>query len=136
MVARTLVSSKAKAVPVQLMNASDEAKLVYKSTTAAMAEPVVDMADPVQEPNLSKKCELPEHLKELFKSSTKNLSAKQKDLFKHFLVKYQHVFSAYKEDIGRTNLIQHRLKIKPGVEPIKQRPYRQPPIKERRPADK
>ena len=86
MVARTLVSSKAKVVPVRLMNASDEAKVIYKkviykNTAAAMAEPVVDMADPVQEPDVSKKCELPEHLRELFKSSTKNLSAKQQGQF-------------------------------------------------------
>ncbi len=47
--------------------------MIYKSTTAAMAEPVVEMADTVPELDSVKNCELPDHLKDLFSNSTNNL---------------------------------------------------------------
>ncbi|MCP3892196.1 MAG: hypothetical protein GY702_25495, partial [Desulfobulbaceae bacterium] len=59
LVARCLVNSGAKTVPVRLMNAGDEARVIYKSTTAAMAEPVIETADAVRGLDSTKNCELP-----------------------------------------------------------------------------
>ena len=125
LVARTLVESDKELIPVRLMNASDEARIVYKNTTAAVAEPVLETKDLGQEPKDTLSGELPAHLSELFIRSTMNLSAKQKNQFKNFLFKYQDVFSKNKEDIGRTHVLQHRIKIKPG----QSQSSRQPAVK-------
>ncbi|KAK3095877.1 hypothetical protein FSP39_020233 [Pinctada imbricata] len=53
--------------------------------------------------------DLPEHLHDLLERSSKFLDDEQKGKLKQILTKYQTVFSKTPEDIGRTNLAQHKI---------------------------
>ncbi|KAL5004068.1 hypothetical protein ScPMuIL_017524, partial [Solemya velum] len=68
---------------------------------------------------------LPEHLKDLFERSTKNLAHSQKLQVKKLLEKYQQAFSKNSGDIGHTTLVEHKIDVG-DTQPIKQHPYRIP----------
>ena len=78
--------------------------------------------------NLAATCggELPEHLHKLFLDSCENLTESEKELVKQKLIQYQDVFSKGESDLGKTNLMTHKI-ITKDDNPIKQRPRPLPP---------
>ena len=128
LVARTVVDPNKDVMPLRLMNVSNEMRVVFKDSIAAEVENVSEVVEnETEDENVSDK--LPPYMKDMFERCTKGLSSLRKTQVRKFFCKYQHVFSSSKQDIGRTSLVQHRIRIKPGAAPIKQRPYRQPPMK-------
>ncbi len=133
LVAKVVVDPQLPEVPVRVMNFSGEAQTLYKGTCIATCEPVseelqgddatigqVNRISAVTEDNL------PEHLQELYKESTRNLPDQaSKKKVRDLLCKYAGTFAVSKEDLGRTDLVKH--KIDTGLtHPIKQRPRRVP----------
>ncbi|XP_060586294.1 uncharacterized protein LOC132742031 [Ruditapes philippinarum] len=69
--------------------------------------------------------EVPDHLKELFKRSTKNRTEKEKQAVAALFVKYGNTFSKHEWDIGLTHLNEHSIDTG-NAQPIRQRPRRVP----------
>ena len=63
--------------------------------------------------------------------STSVLDENQKSELQDLLYEYQDIFMTRGENpaIGRTNLVKHRIVLKPDAKPKHQRPYRLPPDK-------
>ena len=68
--------------------------------------------------------EIPEHLQPLLESLPEDISENTKSMLQNLLTSYQDVFSKGPDDMGRTNLIQHDIKIKNSIEPTRLPPYR------------
>jgi len=131
-VARTLVQVD-NTVPIRIVNLSEEPQTIGANTTIALAKPVdsvqdfelPDVGEEVQESNHDNG-ELPEPLQEMLKT---DLDGEEEMKARELLYKYQHIFSLSDNDVGRCNLIQH--KIDTGTEPpIRQPPRRTPPWKQ------
>ena len=69
--------------------------------------------------------QMPDHLQNLWRNSTKKLSPPEQTAVAELLIKYQDVFSRGDYDIGKTNLVKHSIDTGTSV-PIKQRPRRAP----------
>lgn len=52
---------------------------------------------------------VPDHLEDLYKSSSELLSQAERQILKEQLIYYQDVFSKYEWDIGNTNLTEHEI---------------------------
>ena len=127
LVARSLVCPKEKQVPLRLMNTTNDTKVIYKKTLAAVGEKP-DALFQKEDSDGQVDEEIPPYLEDLFQRSTVGLDAEQTLQVKAFLCKYKHVFSSSKEDIGRTHLVTHKINTGDAV-PVKQQPYRQPQAK-------
>src|SRR3712207_8212719 len=46
------------------------------------------------------------------------------------LIKYEDLFAKDLSELGRTNLVKHRIELEPGVRPVKQSPYRYAPVED------
>ncbi|KAL5018859.1 hypothetical protein ScPMuIL_004581, partial [Solemya velum] len=127
LVGKVLVDPKNGPIPLRVANLSSEPCKIYKDSVAATYEPIdstlleqnkTEVVDGNQE-------KLPEHLKDLFERSTKNLAHSQKLQVKKLLEKYQQAFSKNSGDIGHTTLVEHKIDVG-DTQPIKQHPYRIP----------
>ena len=76
--------------------------------------------------SLVKAAEIPAHLKTLYFDGCKSLPPDQQARFKQLLIDFQNTFSKSSHDLGQTSLVEHKIDIIPGTEPIKQQPYRLP----------
>lgn len=74
--------------------------------------------------------ELPPHLEEYAEKWCKELSEEETTAVHKLLCKYKELFSTGPLDVGKTNLVKHSINLKPGAKPVKQRPYRHPPVLE------
>ena len=134
-VARALVEYN-EIVPVRLLNAQQQRCTVKSGVAIATLSPVVE--DNVHDLRvLSKRTQndtalepsLPEHLYELYSGSIEELEDEDKMLVGTLLDTYQDVFSMGDHDLGRTNLVKH--KIDTGTaRPIRQ-PFRRLPLGQR-----
>jgi hypothetical protein len=70
-------------------------------------------------------CKLPAHLEEVWKSSISELNEEQGDTLKMLLFKHADLFSKSKEDIGVTDLVEHRIHTGNAI-PVRQRARRLP----------
>ena len=68
---------------------------------------------------------VPSHLTDLFDRSSALLSEHENDQLSKLLRKHQQVFSTSKTDLGKTNLVKHKINTG-NAAPIKQAPRRQP----------
>ena len=68
---------------------------------------------------------IPTHLEDLLERSSTGLTSSEKDKLAHLLAKYQHVFARSSEDLGQTNIVQHKINTGSAI-PIRQPPRRQP----------
>jgi predicted aspartyl protease len=139
MVANTVVDLSQRTVPIRVVNLSDEPQTIYKRTCAAMAEGVKEIKA-LNEPNtknnqakirkveVTSEEELPEHLQSLWERSTINLTPEQGSEVRALLLKHQSVFAKNKNDLGRTNIVQHRINTGNSA-PIRQQPRRVPMAK-------
>lgn len=140
LVARAVVNPTCKSLPVRVANFNSEPIKIFKNTIVGECElinieSVNDINEsPLQVPvttigNIFKIADqertLPEHLQSLFERSSVNLNQTQQDSVFNLLLKYQATFSKSKADIGRTNIVKH--KIDTGDKPpFKMQPRRLP----------
>ena len=125
------------------MNPTDEPRKVYRNTVVAVCEPVIELID--KDP-LVATCKLgtttetkepgqvPDHLVELLERSCKYLEPEQQRKLGSLLREFQHSFAASSNDLGKTNLVEHKINTG-NARPIKQ-PPRRLPMHKRAEADK
>ena len=129
LVARCLVKPKECKVPIRVINVSDQELKIYKDTSAAIAEiePNVSEVQTKNDTNIEPDVDtsFTNYMKPLWDSCTKNLSKEQQELVRDLLQKHIKVFAKSKTDLGKTNIVSH--KINTGdARPIKQQPRRIP----------
>ena len=69
--------------------------------------------------------QLPEHLHDMFSKSSVHLNTKQKETLAKLLLDYHQVFARSSEDLGLTNLVEHRINVGCAI-PVSQPTRRQP----------
>ncbi|XP_052722158.1 uncharacterized protein LOC128193025 [Crassostrea angulata] len=131
LVARCLVKPKECKVPIRVINVSDHELKIYKDTSAATCiaeiEPNVSEVQTKNDTNMEPDVDasFTNYMKPLWDSCTKNLSKEQEELVRDLLQKHIKVFAKSKTDLGKTNIVSH--KINTGdAKPIKQQPRRIP----------
>lgn len=136
LVAKSIVDPSCQTIPIRVINLSSQPVQLYKQTTIAQCslikgKSVTDIPD-IQSPlhkcvfHVSKDHgKLPEHLKELYMSSKTDLNEEQQCKFFNLLIKYQNVFSKNRSDLGKTDLVQHKIDTGDAV-PFKMQPRRLP----------
>ena len=120
-----VVSAHSDNVHIRVVNFGSEESILYPQQKLGTCESCDDsLCD--QELNrghiaavTSTTTQIPDHLKELI--ATVDLTGNDLDEFVALLRKYQHIFAKDKHDLGRTNLIRHRINTGPS------RPIRKPP---------
>ncbi|GBN04799.1 hypothetical protein AVEN_49297-1 [Araneus ventricosus] len=118
LVAATLVDFRKEAIPVRVLNLDSKLKTVDKGAVIATCEPVVDIvARPRQ---FFKSLRLPSILENL-----EGLNEEQRTAVRVLLQLFQNLFSTSDSDVGRCNMIQHRINTG-NHPPIKQYPRRLP----------
>ena len=127
-VAKTLVRSQ-EIVPVRILNPLSETQTIHPGTiigTLSPIEKVVSSSFDIDEVSCKKSChDIPSHIKDLYEKCTSDLGIEDKQKAKALLLRYAHLFSTSDEDVGRTDLVKH--KINTGdKDPIKQAPRRLP----------
>ena len=68
---------------------------------------------------------LPDHLKDMFSKSSKDLDKSETEQLKQFLIKHENIFCASSADNGHTTLIKHKIETD-NAKPVKKYPYRIP----------
>lgn len=72
---------------------------------------------------------LPDYLEDLYKRSSTHINDSEKQALKRLLIEYQDVFAKDSCDLGLTDILEHKIPVKEGVEPIRQQVRRIPQIK-------
>ena len=140
LIARVVVDSSASNVPVRLFNPLDTTITIHKNATMGILAEVDEISEHKishEKPeSINKVTErvptsppvepiIPDHLKELYERSSKELTNNEKGMLGNLLVDYEDIFSKGSHDIGRTNWVKHD--IDTGNEPpFRQRPRRLP----------
>ena len=139
LVARSLVDPSNGTVPLRIVNTSDIKQVIYANKRLATCESLPSFAEIKQndkadtEPhkvrNIHRDWEisdtLPNHLINLFEKSCLNLSEEQSAELKQLLKRHSDAFAKSKNDLGRSDLIKHKINTGDAV-PIKQNPRRLP----------
>ena len=125
-VGRSLVDSENHIVPVRVFNPGKEEKVARKGITLGFISTVDPEAIGV-EANVSDEANkgLPGHLLDLYARSTDKVRCQYHGLIKECLVECQDVFSSGDGDIGRTDVVKHRIATG-DARPIRERPRRHP----------
>jgi len=130
LVGRTLVDLYCERTPLRVMNLSSQQQKIPKGTELAECELVsgvfMPMVDTVGEPSGCVRGagtinNLPDHLRDLYERSVVGLSTPEQEEVYQFLTEFSDLFSSGPQDLGCTDLVQHR--INTGQTP----PIRQPP---------
>ncbi|CAC5419105.1 unnamed protein product [Mytilus coruscus] len=123
-----------------IANTSNFEKTVQKNTCLAECQAYADVTEPVCEPvavsqnifkltdkitNKSNSNTLPDHLVDLVISGSKLLSETQTLQFQRLLQKHSNAFAKSKNDLGCTDMIQHKINTG-NAAPVKQNPRRLP----------
>ncbi|CAC5407815.1 unnamed protein product [Mytilus coruscus] len=116
LMARTIAKSKYGFVPLRLINISKQPQVLQKNTHSAVCEPVSSIYSSEGEyGEIHKICvekvlnvELPEYMEPILKSCD-GLSNEQMIRIKQLLAKHLNVFAKSKTDLGRTDLITHKI---------------------------
>jgi hypothetical protein len=118
-VAKAVVDPSQGTVPIRVVNLSSEAQTLYKRACAATGETIasIEILGSQSEETMAKVHmvdvttdeELPEHLQDLWERSTEHLTEEQGQKVRQLLNKHQAVFAKNKNDLGRTNIVQHRI---------------------------
>ncbi|CAG2208722.1 unnamed protein product [Mytilus edulis] len=137
---RSLVDRGQGRILLRIANTSNFEKTIQKNTCLAECLAYADVTEPACEPaaasqnifkltdkitNKSNSDRLPDHLVDLFKSGSKLLSETQTLQFQRLLQKYSNAFAKSKNDLGCTDMIQHKINTG-NAAPVKQNPRRLP----------
>ena len=110
------------------MNLQNEATNLGKGTFIAELRRVygvINLKEGSQTDQKVGSLELPDHLHDLFERCSTNLSVEQKEIVLKLLLRYHLSFSRSDRDLGRTDVIQHKINTG-NNRPIKQVPRRIP----------
>ena len=128
LLAKTIVDPCDKLVPVRVMNVTDKPQVLYEHAHIGTCHAINHMETLQQDSTESREVihtELPPHLQPIWESCTENLTTDQASKVKDLLLKHSNVFAKDKNDLGRTDIVKH--KINTGdTAPIKQAPRRLP----------
>ncbi|CAC5404130.1 unnamed protein product [Mytilus coruscus] len=136
LLATLFVNTSNSKIPLKILNMNDPECVIHKDTVTAFIEPIADIIEPdmcnvnkIVTDNETgtryKNCDLPEHIRPVFKTSIKELNKQQQIEFKNLLIKHEDSFSKSTADIGRTDLVDHTINTG-DAPPIRQRPRRIP----------
>jgi hypothetical protein len=128
LVGHTLVDTSKDVVPVRVFNPGSSERKISKGTTIAVlrkvsAEEVTEK--PEQDVTPDGEIVIPEHLTALYQRSTELVPVRQHPEIASLLKDYEDVFSRDENDIGRTDLMKHRINTG-NANPIRQPPRRAP----------
>lgn len=105
--ARTLVNVPTEVVPVRVLNANKEERVIRAGTTATTVTPIKVEAELYKDEGRQSSEGLPSHLLGLYERSKENLGPSDHIRLKECLVEFQDVFSKGGGDIGHTNQVKH-----------------------------
>jgi hypothetical protein len=142
-IARAVVDPSEKHLLVRAINLTTKPLLIYQGTRVANCEAVDQILENRDDTNpklighVNKMTSSPEesprgvpkHLEGLYDSCKANLTVEQQGVFREFLVKHQSVFAKSKDDLGRTNVVKHKIHTGTAT-PVKQPPRRVPIAKQ------
>ena len=122
-VAAVLAERRGNSIPVRLINTTDRPIKIYKNTPVAQFSP----AEIVDEVRVRQTQSQPAEwdVQAQYQDQLHDLDEEQKERFYQLLHTYQAQFMTTKDDIGRTNLVQHTIHTGDHI-PIKQKPRREP----------
>ena len=124
LVAKSICTFKGDNLPLRVMNLTDLPQTIYKNTCAGTAETICSeniLGNINAEPELV----LPEHMQVVMEKCKSNLKTDQCKIVVDLLTKYSGAFAMSKNDLGRTDIIQHKINTG-NAHPIKQNPRRVP----------
>ena len=122
-VAAVLAQKMENSVPVRLINATEQDINVQKNTHVALYSPAAVLDDVTVRTTGGITDEW--NIEEQFESQLSQLTTEEKEDFYRLVKKYQNQFMVKKDNIGRTNLVQHHIRTGNNA-PVKQRPRREP----------
>lgn len=140
LLAKAVVNPCDQSMPIRLVNLSDQPVKLVRETIIGQCELVdssllqpfnytgaINTDGQLRKINETQN-NLPDHLLELYKNSVVHLNEEQSLKVFNLLIKYQSAFSKSKSDIGRTDIVKH--KIDTGdAPPFKMQPRRLPMAK-------
>ncbi|CAG2186669.1 unnamed protein product [Mytilus edulis] len=124
LIAKSICTFKGDNLPLRVMNLTDLPQTLYKNTCAGTAETICSeniLGNINAEPELV----LPEHMQVVMEKCKSNLKTDQCKIVVDLLTKYSGAFAMSKNDLGRTDIIQHKINTG-NAHPIKQNPRRVP----------
>ena len=120
-------------VYLRVMNNSDFPRKLRKGMKVAQCKSVQEEAAGNMRMMASDKAprvkRMPDHLRSLFNDATEFMVPEEAQSVRQLLLKYQHVFSAGPEDLGKTELVKHKINTGDNS-PIKMAPRRIPLAKQ------
>lgn len=128
LVAHAVVSVEKPVVPVRVVNLSPDPVTVYKNTNIANLESITAIGNNDTKHECMTSTDginLPVHLEELYIKSCTELNDDQSEQVARLLNQFSNSFSKGPEDIGKTNVVQHKINTGEHA-PIKQSPRRVP----------
>ncbi|XP_070550678.1 uncharacterized protein [Ptychodera flava] len=141
LVARSMVTSAKRNMPIRVLNATSKPVEVKAGSTIGVIRSlkIDDFVSTMGEENsefiYSNECEVPDkteegqslpaHLLDLWKDASEHLDKSDSRKVANFLVKYQDVISEGDGDLGRTDYVKHRIDTG-GAKPIRIPPRRFP----------
>ena len=118
-------------IPIRVINLDDSPRVLHQGQVAALCEvaPEVISLDDSKPKEEIDNSQLPEYLEQLFADSSEELEDDtQLDAVRSLLSKYSYAFASGKEDLGRTNIVKHKI-LTGDARPIKEPPRRLPLVK-------
>ena len=129
LVGRTLVDLNHKVLPVRVMNMSAATQKIKKGSDVArceLVEVIVGENENILPPANGTNPEgFPDHIKDLYERSAKNLSAAEQRELRLLLLENANLFSKGSDDLGRTDMVHHQINTGESA-PIRQPPRRLP----------
>ena len=120
-----MVDLNYEVLPVRVMNMSAATQKIKKGSDVArckLVDVIVGENENVLPPAHGTKPEgFPDHIKDLYKRSAKNLSAAEQRELRLLLLENADLFSKGSDDLGRTDMVHHQ------INTGKSAPIRQPP---------
>ena len=118
-------------IPIRVINLDDSPRVLHQGQVAALCEvapEVIPLDDSKPKEELDNS-QLPEYLEQLFADSSEELEDDtQLDAVRSLLSKYSYAFASGREDLGRTNIVKHKI-LTGDARPIKEPPRRLPLVK-------
>ena len=127
LIAKTVVDPSSQNIHLRVVNLQSQPVKLYKKTVAGICEPVEEVESAPSDKifSISKSTEWPEHLTEVWDTVRESIPEEGQGDVHKLLLHHQHVFSRGKCDIGRTDLVQHKIPTGEAA-PVRQHPRRLP----------
>lgn len=129
MAGRTLVDLDQPTVPVRMLNLSEKEQRIKSGVAVAVCAAVQSVLSSDVCGKVNCKQALPDHLKDLYQRSVDGLDPVRQQQVCNLLCEFSDVFSKGPQDLGHTDVIQHRINTQDAA-PIRQPPRRLPSAKQ------